>query len=219
MLKDADIREPLFDFLEERYGKNRIIEEKMMGRSRADIVMVLPDCLVGIEIKSDADTYVRLSSQIKDYDKHFDYNMVVVGGTHATHISEHIPDYWGIITVEEMDGKEDFYVLREPIQNPKAKLEKKLTFMWRMELAQLQDLHEMPKYKNLSKDSVIKKIIERTKYPQDKKGYIETEVLQKEISNILFERDYSTVSEKIAQYRKENNLKPRRKRKRYRVKK
>ena len=39
MLYDKDIRDPLFDFLEERYHKIRIIEEKQMGRSRADIVM------------------------------------------------------------------------------------------------------------------------------------------------------------------------------------
>ena len=30
MLKDKDIREPLFDFLEEQYGKTPIIEEKTM---------------------------------------------------------------------------------------------------------------------------------------------------------------------------------------------
>lgn len=40
MLYDADIREPLFEFLEETYGKIRIFEEKIMGRSRADVVMV-----------------------------------------------------------------------------------------------------------------------------------------------------------------------------------
>ena len=51
MLKDKDIREPLFDFLEEQYGKTRIIEEKTMGKSRADVVMVLEEELVGIEIK------------------------------------------------------------------------------------------------------------------------------------------------------------------------
>ena len=34
MLKDKDIREPLFDFLEEQYRKTRIIEEKTMGKSR-----------------------------------------------------------------------------------------------------------------------------------------------------------------------------------------
>ncbi len=32
MLKDKDIREPLFDFLEEQYGKTRIIEEKNDGK-------------------------------------------------------------------------------------------------------------------------------------------------------------------------------------------
>lgn len=35
MLYDKDIREPLFDFLDDIYGVNRIIEEKQMGRSRA----------------------------------------------------------------------------------------------------------------------------------------------------------------------------------------
>ena len=66
MLHDKEIREPLFDYLEETYGKIRIIEEKSMGKSRADVVMVTTESLVGIEIKSDADTYSRLSRQIKD---------------------------------------------------------------------------------------------------------------------------------------------------------
>ncbi len=39
-LHDKDIREPLFDFLEETYGKIRILEEKTTGRSRADVVMI-----------------------------------------------------------------------------------------------------------------------------------------------------------------------------------
>ena len=43
MLRDKDIREPLFDFLEEAYGKVRILEEKTMGKSRADVVMVTPN--------------------------------------------------------------------------------------------------------------------------------------------------------------------------------
>ena len=63
MLLDKDIREPLFEFLEERYGKVRILEEKTVGRSRADVVMVIPEKIVGIEIKSDADTYTRLERQ------------------------------------------------------------------------------------------------------------------------------------------------------------
>ncbi len=79
MLYDKDIREPLFEFLEEMYGKVRLLEEQVMGQSRADIVMVVPDALYGIEIKSDADSYVRLDRQIQDYDRYYDYNYVVVG--------------------------------------------------------------------------------------------------------------------------------------------
>ena len=75
--------------------------------------MVTDDSLVGLEIKSDADTYVRLERQIKDYNLFFDYNYVVVGSTHAKHVNEHIPDSWGIISTELIDGNMDFYVLRE----------------------------------------------------------------------------------------------------------
>ena len=38
---DKDIREPLFDYLDERYGKVRTIEEKIIGKSRADILAIV----------------------------------------------------------------------------------------------------------------------------------------------------------------------------------
>lgn len=93
MLRDADIREPLFDFLEETYGKVRILEEKTIGRSRADVVMIAESAIYGLEIKSDVDSYSRLAGQIRDYDKFYDYNYVVIGTTHAIHIREHVPEY------------------------------------------------------------------------------------------------------------------------------
>ena len=97
MLKDQDIREPLFDFFDEKFGKVRIIEEKQIAKSRADVMLVLEEKLIGVEIKSDADTYARLARQVKDYNKFFDYNYVVVGSSHSKHIEEHVPEYWGII--------------------------------------------------------------------------------------------------------------------------
>ena len=39
MLKDKDIREPLFDFFDEKFGKVRIIEEKQIAKSRADVCL------------------------------------------------------------------------------------------------------------------------------------------------------------------------------------
>ena len=196
MLHDKDIREPLFDFLEETYGKIRIIEEKTMGRSRADVVMVTPDALYGIEIKSDADTYVRLSGQVKDYDKYYDYKYVVAGTSHALHIRDHVPVYWGVITVEMVDDRLDFYILRQPQMNPKVTWKKKMEILWRPELAMIQEWNQMPKYKEKSKSFVVGKIAERV--PEK----IADERLRQQISEILFERDYTTVADELSNYRK-----------------
>ena len=143
MLYDKDIREPLFDFLEETYGKIRIIEEKSVGRSRADVVMVLPDALCGLEIKSDADTYARLSRQVKDYNQYFDYNYIVAGTKHAAHVEEHVPQWWGIITVELEEGRPDFYLLRNARKNPGVDWKRKMSLLWRPELAHIQERNRM----------------------------------------------------------------------------
>ncbi|MDE5863435.1 MAG: sce7726 family protein [Lachnospiraceae bacterium] len=192
MLYDKDIREPLFDFLEEKYGKIRIIEEKQVGRSRADVVMVLPRAVCGIEIKSDADTYARLAKQVKDYNRYFDYNYIVAGTSHAMHVEEHVPDWWGIITVEIEDGRVDFYVLREARANPAVDWKRKLGILWRPELAHIQELNGMPKYRQKSKDFVVDKILLK----------VSKEALYQQISEELFERDYNEIQETIRKYRK-----------------
>ena len=202
MLYDKDIREPLFDFLEENYGKIRILEEKRTGRARADVLMIMPSALCGIEIKSDADSYTRLSSQVKNYDLYYDYNMVAVGSKHASHISEHVPGYWGIITVDEEEGAPDFYVLRPFTKNPNCRIENKITILWRPELSHIQEINHMHEYKRESKKFVTEKIL----------GLVEEEELHREISDELFERDYNTIAERINEYRKSMNKKPRRKR-------
>lgn len=192
MLYDKDIREPLFDFLDEFYPTNRIIEEKQMGRSRADAVLVTPDALYGIEIKSDADTYARLSRQVRDYNLFYDYNYVVVGTSHAHHIMEHVPQWWGIITVEIENGRTDFYILRTPQKNPKVKWKRKLSILWRPELAHIQEINQMPKYRQKSKDFVIEKIME--KIPED--------ILQVQVCEELMQRDYHEIGKIIAEYKK-----------------
>jgi len=200
MLKDKDIREALFDYLELQFGKIRIYEEKMIGRSRADVIMVIPDALVGIEIKSDADTYVRLEGQTKDYDKYFDYNIVVVGSSHAMHVGEHVPEHWGVITVDEVDGEPDFYFLRKPIINTKVKLDKKLELLWRPELAMIQERFALPAYKSMSKAFVREKLILK----------LDAADLNHEISECLFERDYEKMLAEIDAFRKAKNPRKRR---------
>ena len=176
MLYDKDIREPLAFYLEEIYGKNRILEEQVMGQSRADMVMVVHDALYGIEIKSDADSYARLDRQVKDYNLYYDYDLVVVGTRHAAHIKEHVPEWWGIITVE---------------------------------LAHIQELNAMYAYKQKSKRFVADKIVET----------VPKETLAVQLSEELFERDYTKIWETIQNFRKENGQKLRRRRRRRKTKK
>lgn len=207
MLYDKDIREPLFEFLEEQYGRVRIIEEKNMGKSRADVVMVKPDCLCGLEIKSDADTYARLSRQVADYDQYYDYNYVVVGTSHAMHIEEHVPEYWGIITVEVVEevpaenevqvgnNTIDFYLLREAKLNPNMDWKKKICILWRPELVHIQEQNFMPKYKEKSKQFVRDKILEM----------VDEEKLKVQVSAELFERDYTLIQDTIAEFKSMNS--------------
>ena len=191
MLYDKDIREPLFDFLEERYGKTRIIEEKQVGRSRADVVMVRPGSLSGIEIKSDADTYARLERQVLGYDRYFDYNYVAAGSSHGNHVKEHVPSWWGIITVEQDQDQVDFYVLREALPNPNRLLRAKLSLLWRPELAHIQKINQLPKYREKSKLFVMEKILAK----------VSEDLLHQQISQELFERDYTKIAEIIKTYK------------------
>lgn len=198
MIYDKDIREPLFDFLDERFGKNRILEEKIIGSSRADVVMVTPEAIYGIEIKSDADTYARLKSQVKDYDKYYDMNFVVVGTSHAAHIEEHVPAYWGIITVEEVDNNLDIYILRHPEPNPKVTWKRKLEMLWRPEIAVLQDIFSMPKYREKSKSFVLSKVLERLE-----NGKIDPKEFTIQMNELLIQRDYNSISETLKEYKLE----------------
>lgn len=208
MLYDKDIREPLFEFLENSYGKVRLLEEQVMGQSRADVVMVVPGALYGIEIKSDADTYARLKRQTEDYDLYYDYNLIVVGTSHAAHVEEHVPQWWGIITVEQEGEQTDFYFLRKPSVNPKLDWQHKIEILWRPELAHIQELNRMYAYKQKSKRFVADKIVETV--PHD--------LLAIQVSEELFERDYTKIWETIQAYRKENGQKPRRRKRRRRRK-
>lgn len=192
ILHDKDIREPLFDFLEETFGKIRILEEKCTGKSRADVVMITPQFLYGIEIKSDADSYTRLSKQVESYDCYYDRNIIVVGTSHAYHIKEHVPDWWGIITVERNENNEvDFYILKKAKINPHVKDSRKITFLWRTELNHLLAKNGLPKYQQKSKLFVQQKLLEK----------VPSNILWPQAYDELFERDYNTIEQEIEKYR------------------
>lgn len=191
---DKDIREPLFDFLEEFYGKIRIFEEKITGLSRTDALGVIDGQLIGFEIKSDHDTYARLKRQTADYDELCDVNYLVIGKSHRKQADQHIPKHWGIICVYE-EGMGDGIIVeidQIPGINPNVKLARQLDLLWRPELALLQKWNEMPKYQRQSKAFVREKILER----------IQEETLKRQITDLLFERDYEALLAQIREVQK-----------------
>ena len=137
--------------------------------------------ICGIEIKSDADSYTRLSAQVKNYDKYYDENYLVVGSTHALHAAEHVPAYWGIISVELIKGEVDFYRVREARSNPKAKIKNKMSLLWKSEFSHILAKNKMPKYAQKSKKFITEKLLDK----------VPEEVLHVQISEELFERDYT----------------------------
>lgn len=187
-LFDEDIRILLFDYLDMRYPKIRTFEEKVMGKSRSDIVALLPDALIGIEIKSDADTYTRLPTQVKDYDKFFDMNYIVVGGSHLAQVAKHIPAHWGILHVDQTEEEPIIREVRAAEKNPKIKLKTQFVFMWKRELWALLKLNKLPAYKQKSRkfivDALLSKVDERT--------------LKMQMCDMLFERDYSIFEDEEA---------------------
>ncbi len=185
LLHDADIRDDLCIYLESKFGKVRFFDELTMGKSRADIVVVTEHGLIGVEIKSNADTYARLSRQVKDYDRFFDQNYVVVGSTHGQHIREHVPDYWGVVTVEQEGEGLDFYLLREALLSPKVKLTNQMSLLWRRELAALQKKNGLHKYPGKSKAYVKKYLMES----------VPEEELKGQMIEELFDRDYLVFEE------------------------
>lgn len=172
---DPQIRDKLFFEIETTSSKLRIFEEVIIGDSRCDFYAVT-DKLTGYEIKSDADSYARLRSQVKSYDKFFDENYLVVGASHRKSAEDHIPQYWGLICVGE-DGIE---TVRSASPNPKVMLKNQLRLLWKRELWNILDRYSLHKYKNCSRQYIMKKLID----------CIDETLLKPEICAELFERDY-----------------------------
>ena len=75
-MNDKQIREILIEYLKHQYDKARIYQEKSIGTSICDLMLVY-DELIGFEIKSDGDNYERLNGQIDAYSKFFDKKRVL----------------------------------------------------------------------------------------------------------------------------------------------
>lgn len=193
-MNDREMREPLFDYLEDFYGKIRILEEKNAGSSRADVIGVVDGELIGFEIKSDRDSYTRLKTQTADYDAFCDFNYLVIGASHQKHAHEHLPPHWGILIVRETPEGVLVEMDQLPARNEHVRLGNQLSFLWRPELEQLLAENDLPLYRGRSKAFVQAKLLER----------VEESILKRQITDLLFERDYEQLLGEIGRVRREN---------------
>ena len=180
-MNDYEIRETLCKCIEYiHHDKFRIIDELVIGKARADIVIVT-DSLTGYEIKGDGDSYSRLPGQIEEYDNYFQRNYLVVGANHKKTAPQHVPPYWGILCVSESEKGVQVETIREAEQNPKYSQKSQLSLLWRKELKNILKTNNLPKCTGKTKAYMRKYILERV--PKD--------TLQRQICEEFFERDWT----------------------------
>lgn len=181
-LYDKDMREALFSYFEDSFEKIRFLEEFTMGKSRADAVMITENEMIGFELKSDKDSLVRLKRQIKDYEKYYDKNYIVVGYHYVSKIESNIPEHWGIIEIKEDNGLK-VKIIRKAKGNKIKNLSSQLEFLWRSELISIMKKFKLGRVSGYSKVK-LRKIL--------REG-MEPEVLKDELLHELMEREYPVI--------------------------
>ncbi len=97
-MTESQLRSALRSYLEgtSPTGAGRIVEELGIERGAARIDLALiTDRLVGFEIKSDQDTFDRLSNQIHAYNRVFDEITLVTGPALLDDALRLLPPWWG----------------------------------------------------------------------------------------------------------------------------
>ncbi len=190
-LNDKDMREVLFDYYESTNERLRFFEELCIAKSRADAILVRENCLIGFEIKSDRDSLERLESQVKNYSKFCNLCYIVTGNKHIDKITEHVPEFYGIIKIcYDEDKKLCLEIEREAQRNPKEVLKRKikhqLSLLWRPEIVRIAKANKVKPISKKSKPKIATMLVEQVSF----------DVLQKAICEALMERDYTIYLEK-----------------------
>ncbi len=175
-MNDKSIRKILIAYLQSLNDEIRIYQEKSIGNSICD-VMVVSNNLTGYEIKSDLDNYNRLTEQIIQYNRFFDYNYIVVSHKHLQSAQEKVPDFWGIICILE----DKVNVVRKAAVNKMVKRRRQLSVLWKLELKNILIKNNLPLYAQKEKGYIADKIA----------ASVDSDLLGKQIARELMDRDYS----------------------------
>lgn len=121
-LSDAEIRDLLRTRLRvehERDAGTVFLEELGLCRGQVRVdVAVVNGHLHGYEIKSDRDGLRRLPGQVRVYGSVLDRATLVVGGRHLGQALELLPDWWGVLRVEQARRAPRLVTVRRGRNNP-----------------------------------------------------------------------------------------------------
>lgn len=137
-MRDRDVREALRHKVLAEHTRDPdtlVIDELGVahGSARVDIAVV-NGRLHGYEIKSDADTLLRLPNQALAYSAVFDRVTIVAGSKHADHLEAVVPAWWGIkIATKGPRGAVNFAERRAPRRNPSIAPLELAQLLWRDE--------------------------------------------------------------------------------------
>ncbi|MCR4658339.1 MAG: sce7726 family protein [Lachnospiraceae bacterium] len=203
-LDDPAMREILFETIEREYEiKNepvRVFEELVIGKSRADAIIVTKDSILGFEIKSDRDSLIRLEKQVRNYDRFCDYCYIATGLHFIDRIEDHVPKHWGIYDIlEDEEGCLHIEMYREaeknPAERPTVKLKNQMNLLWRSELMKIVHQYKIRGYSTRNKHKLRDLIV-------DNIGKEQSKLLTCEL---LLDRDYSIYGSSRQKPESENN--------------
>lgn len=138
-------------------GDTALVFEKRLSVSRKSNVPVsIADCLIfttkkniiGLEIKSEADTTKRLNRQLRAYSAICDYVYVLCHDTHVPEVERIVGRYGhshvGIIAYTEFRGEVVAGVYREPLKSPQREARHVLNILWKTEILRLLGTFKYP---------------------------------------------------------------------------
>lgn len=144
-LLDEHIREALKTALRKEDSAAAIIDELplLRGKGRADLAFINGE-LCGFEIKSEADSLVRLGVQASHYENIFEFSTLVATTRHLAHARERIPSRWGLIEATHANGNVTLRVLRAARRNPNLSNSALARLLWKNECIYLLRKAELP---------------------------------------------------------------------------
>ena len=139
-IRDVDIRPILRKKLGKSLPSDAVIIEEMsipQHDNRIDLAVV-NGSLHGFEIKSDADSLLRLPAQCVAYNSLFDEVTLVSGERHVDSAMKIVPDWWGVwLSAVRADGQIELLTYRETQPNPSPDASTIVRLLWRHEVEKL----------------------------------------------------------------------------------